>query len=575
MAHPVQPGSRPEIETDVVIVGAGFGGLYAHYRLRGLGLSLKGFEAGPDVGGVWFWNGYPGARCDVESLDYCYSFSPELLDDWRWSERYATQPEILSYIEHVAERFDLRRDIAFGTRVISVRFDESAQRWIVKTNRGHRVSARFVIAASGCLSEPKAPEFAGLEEFTGQWVQTSLWPKEPVELAGKRVAVIGTGSSGIQSIPLIAQEAAHLTVFQRTPNYTLPARNAPINPDYEAKVRADYVAHTVRNKLTKGGTQSRLATGLSVHEVSEAERAEAFEHAWTFGGPGMQVLYRDILAELPANKIAANFVASKIGEIVSDPKTAALLTPRDYPFAAKRLCLDTDYFATFNRDNVELVDISEQPIERITPLGIRIGDREYPADLIVFATGFDAMTGSLLAMNIVGRKGLTLREHWRDGHANYLGLMMAGFPNLFTVNGPGSPSVLVNMLVTIEHHIDWIAECIGHMLDNGFDTIEPDRPSEAAWSDEVQAVGARTLYPLARSWYMGDNVPGKPRRFLAYAGGFDSYAARCADIAGDRYRGFILSPQTGFESPSPITAGGEKNMGEIVRWLESSRVAGS
>lgn len=556
MAQSHQPEVRQDFETDVVIVGAGFSGLYAHYRLRSLGLSLTGFEAGPDVGGVWFWNRYPGARCDVESLDYCYSFSPELLDEWRWSERYATQPEILSYIEHVAGRFNLRRDIAFDTRVVAAQFDEQENRWIVETNRGHRVSARFVIAASGCLSAPKAPEFAGLEDFAGQWVTTSRWPCEPVELAGKRVAVIGTGSSGIQSIPLIAQEAAQVTVFQRTPNFTLPARNAPIDPDYEAKVRADYPAHCARNKGAKGGTQSRIATGLSIHEVSDAERGEAFERAWTFGGAGMQVLFRDILAELPANQVAADFIAAKIGEIVSDPKAAELLTPRDYPFAAKRLCLDTDYFATFNRDNVELVDISEQPIDRITAGGIRIGDREYPADLIVFATGFDAMTGSLMAMNIVGRDGLTLREHWRDGPTTYLGLMMAGFPNLFTVNGPGSPSVLVNMMVAIEHHIDWIAECMGHMQEEGVATVEPDRQSETEWSDEVQAVGAKTLYPLARSWYMGDNVPGKPRRILAYAGGFDRYAARCAEVAGDGYRGFIMRPPTKIDHPQAIRAGG-------------------
>ena len=536
--------NKQEAETDVVVVGAGFAGLYSHHRLRALGLSLTGFEAGPDVGGTWFWNRYPGARCDVESLDYCYSFSPELLDEWRWSERYATQPEILSYIEYVARRFALRRDIAFETRVVSARFDEPAKRWIVETDRGDRVSARFVIAATGCLSEPKPPEFDGLEDFAGDWVQTSRWPIEPVALAGKRVAVIGTGSSGIQSIPLIAREAAHVTVFQRTPNYTLPARNAPIDPNYEARVRGDFPAHLARNKQTRGGTQSRLATGLSVHEVAAAARAASFEHAWDFGGAGMQVLYRDLLAELPANKIAADFVAAKIDEIVSDNETAALLTPHDYPFGAKRLCLDTDYFATFNRANVELVDVSNERIERITRHGVQVGDREYPADLIVFATGFDAMTGALAAMNIVGRGGVALNETWRDGPRNYLGLMMAGFPNLFTVNGPGSPSVLVNMLVTIEHHVDWIADCIAHMQAKGIATIEPDPQAELAWSDEVQAVGARTLYPLAKSWYMGDNVPGKPRRFLLYAGGFDRYAARCAEVASDGYSGFVMAGAT-------------------------------
>jgi len=551
-------GEAPDLKTDVVIVGAGFAGLYAHYRLRRLGLSLTGFEAGPDVGGTWFWNRYPGARCDVESLDYCYSFSPELLDEWRWSERYATQPEILRYIEHVAERFDLRRDVQFDTRVVAARFDEAAQRWIVETDRGDRISARFVIAATGCLSEPKPPEFAGLEDFQGSWVQTSRWPRETVELAGKRVAVIGTGSSGIQSIPLIAQQADRVTVFQRTPNYTLPARNAPIDPDHEARVRSDYAAHIARNRLSKSGTQSRLATGLSVYEIAEAERNAAFERAWDFGGAGLPSLYRDLVAELPANRIVSDFVASKIREIVGDEQTAALLTPADYPFAAKRLCLDTDYFATFNRDNVELVDVSQTRIERITAHGVQVGDREHPADLIVFATGFDAMTGSLLAMNITGRGGLKLKDDWRDGPTNYLGLMMAGFPNLFTVNGPGSPSVLVNMLVTIEHHIDWITNCIGHMLDKGIATIEPDRQAETAWSDEVQAVGARTIYPLAKSWYMGDNVPGKPRRFLVYAGGFDSYAARCTEVADDGYPGFIMS------APVPGDASTKKQAGETV-----------
>jgi cyclohexanone monooxygenase len=383
--------------------------------------------------------------------------------------------------KHVAERFDLRRNIAFETRVTSVRFDEAAQRWMIETNRGHRLSARFVIAASGCLSEPKAPDFKGLEDFAGQWVQTSLWPSDPVDFAGKRVAVIGTGSSGIQSIPLIAQEAAQVTVFQRTPNYTLPARNAPIEPAYEDKVRADYSAHLARNKLTKGGTQSRLATGLSVYEVSEAERRTGFEHAWSFGGGGLQVLYRDLLTKLSANRVAAEFVATKIAEIVKDPATAAVLTPSGYPFAAKRLCLDTDYFATFNRSNVELVDISRQPIERITANGVQVAGGEFPADLIVFATGFDAMTGSLLAMDIAGRGGRRLREHWRKGPVNYLGLMMTGFPNLFTVNGPGSPSVLVNMMVTIEHHIDWIAECIEYLRDHDMATIEPERRGTRRW----------------------------------------------------------------------------------------------
>jgi cyclohexanone monooxygenase len=542
---------------DVIVVGAGLAGLYAHHRLRASGLSIAGFEAGPEVGGTWFWNRYPGARCDVESLDYCYSFSPELLDEWVWSERYATQPEILRYINHVADRFDLRRDIVFDTRIVGAAFDEATNSWTVRTDRGDEVTAPFLIAATGCLSTPKPPEFDGLADFAGRWVLTSTWPREPVEMAGKRVAVIGTGSSGIQSIPLIAREAAHLTVFQRTPNFTLPARNGPVNPEFEASVRADYADYCRRNKDSRGAVQPKLATGVSALSLPADERRAAYEHAWGVGGSGIQAVFSDLLTNPQANATAAEFIHGKIREVVHDPDVAERLSPRDHPFATKRVCLDTDYFATFNRPNVELVDIRKTPIQRITRHGIRTGDKEYPVDLIVFATGFDAMTGSLTAMNIQGLGGLTLEAAWKAGCATYLGLMIAGFPNLFTVNGPGSPSVKVNMAPAIEHHVDWIADRIDDLRARGVARIEAEADAQAAWTDEVAAVAGRTLYPLANSWYMGANVPGKPRMFMAYVGGFNTYTARCDEVVREGYRGFRLSRAAGVAAAPRSRAGVE------------------
>jgi cyclohexanone monooxygenase len=536
-------GSRPKVPAavDVVVVGAGLGGLYAHHKLRTLGLSLFGFEAAPEVGGTWFWNRYPGARCDVESLDYTYSFSEDLLKEWTWSERFAPQPEILRYVNHVADRFDLRRDIAFNTRVVGARYEEAANRWTVETDRGDTITCQFLITTVGCLSTPKAPEFEGLEDFNGRWVQTSAWPRDPVEIAGKRVAVIGTGSSGIQTIPVLAEQAAQLTVFQRTAQFSLPAHNGAVSPEFEARVRADYLEHCRRNKDSRAGVQPKLATGRSIFELSEAERLAAFERAWSFGGAGMIGMFTDVSTKIEANDIAAEFVRAKIREIVEDPKVAELLTPRDHPIGTKRICLDSHYFATFNRPNVELVDIRATPIERITAGGVKTSDQERPFDLIVFATGFDAMTGPLLAMNIHGAGGTPLTEVWEHGPSSYLGLMMAGFPNLFTVNGPGSPSVLANMIPTIEHHVDWIADCIVHMREKGAERVEAQPEAQTAWAAEVAEVANKTLYPLARSWYMGDNVPGKPRMFLAYVGGFNTYTARCEEIAKGGYKGFQFS----------------------------------
>ena len=538
--------------TDVVVIGAGFAGLYAHHKFRQINLTVFGFEAAAEVGGTWFWNCYPGARCDVESLDYTYSFSPELLDEWRWSERFATQPEILRYINHVADRFELRREIAFDTRVTAAAYDEAANLWVVETDRGDTVRCRYLVTAVGCLSLPKVPEIAGLEAFEGRWVQTGAWPRDGVDVAGKRVAVIGTGSSGIQSIPILAEQAAHLTVFQRTANYSVPAHNGPVDPDYEARVRADYAEHCRRTRYTKGGVPPRINTGLSAMEVSEDERRAQFEAAWKFGAFSLQSVFNDITTSPDANAAAAAFVHAKIRAVVKDAEIAEKLTPRSYPFATKRLCLDTNYYATFNRENVELVDIRETPIDRITRAGVRTTETEYPFDLIVFATGFDAVTGPLLALNIKGVGGRPLREAWRDGPQSYLGLMIAGFPNLFTVNGPSSPSVLANMLQTIEHHVDMIADCIGFLEENKLDRIEANEDAQVAWAHEVANIAEKTLYTKADSWYMGANVPGKPRVFLMYIGGLDRYVERCEAIVREGYAGFSISATGGQGAPARI-----------------------
>jgi cyclohexanone monooxygenase len=526
---------------DLVIVGAGFAGLYAIYRFRGLGFSLRCFEAAPEPGGTWWWNGYPGARCDVESLDYCYGFDPELLDEWKWSERFATQGEVLRYVEHVVQRYDLARDITFGARVTGAVWDEAANLWTVTTSTGDQVRARFLVTAAGCLSKPSIPDFPGLETFKGEWHQTSAWPRTPVDLKGKRVAVIGCGSSGIQSIPVIAEQAAHLTVYQRTPQYTLPAVNRPIDPQREAEVRADYTAYRRACEKNRAGTP-KLVQWDSAFDLSDAEREAAYEAKWRRGGAGgVSAIFGDSLTDPAANEFAAEFVRRKIHEIVEDPATAEALTPRDYPIATKRICLDTGYYATFNRPNVDLVDLRRAPIEAITETGIRTREGEVPLDVIIFATGFDAVTGPLLAMNIQGVGGRTLNAAWADGPHAYLGLMAAGFPNLLTITGPGSPSVLANVIVAIEQHVNWMADLLVHMRNQGLDRVEAETAAQAAWTEEVRRVADETLFPRAASWYMGANIEGKPRVFLVYVGGVGQYAERCQQVADAGYAGVSLT----------------------------------
>jgi cyclohexanone monooxygenase len=528
------------LTVDAVIVGAGFAGMYAVYRLRARGLKVQAFEAGQDVGGTWYWNRYPGARCDVESIEYQYGFSDKIAQGWTWSERYATQPEIIRYADYVARELDLRRHISFETRVVSAIFDEATASWTVETDKGDRVTAQFCVMATGCLSASRVPDIPGRDSFAGAQYHTGAWPHEGVDFAGQRVAVIGTGSSGVQSIPVIATQAAHLTVFQRTPNFSLPALNAPMDPDFVKEAKAKFADERKRVRATNSAS-SRPAANRSALSVTEEERLRDFETRWGQGGFAFMTSYNDLFTSREANDLAAEFVRNRIRAIVKDPKVAELLTPTNHPIGTKRLCLDTEYYETYNRPNVSLVDISKTPIERITPAGVMVAGTEYAVDAIVFATGFDAMTGALLRIDIRGRGGLTLREKWEAGPRTYLGLGIAGFPNLFTITGPGSPSVLVNVIIAIEQHVDWVADCIAHVRARGFATIEAEIDAEDRWVAHVNEKADETLYPLANSWYVGANVPGKPRVFMPYVGGFATYDRICGEVVAKGYEGFRLA----------------------------------
>ncbi len=528
-------------EVDVVVVGAGFSGLYLHHLLRDRGLRVVGFDDADDVGGTWQWNRYPGARCDIESWDYSYSFSPELDQEWTWSERYAAQPEILRYLRHVADRFDLRRDIRFSTRVEHAWWDEETRRWSVTTNRGDAVSARFCVMAVGCLSEPKAPEFPGLESFTGEVFFTARWPHEPPDLIGKRVGVIGTGSSGVQCIPILAEQAAELLVFMRTPSFALPAMNRTLD---EAETQALKEGFPERRRLIRessGGVLGSLPA-VSALQVSEEERERTYQAGWESGALfGLAGAFNDIMISPEANETVADFVRRQIRQIVDVPAVAEALSPTSYPFGARRSCLDTGFYATFNRPNVTLVNLVKEPIAEVTPDGLRTSAATYPLDVLVLATGFDAVTGPLLAMDIRGSDGLPLGDAWADGPDTYLGVAVAGFPNLFTITGPGSPSVLTNMVASIEQHVEWVVECIDHVRHQPKARIEALPEAQAKWTAHVAEVAAFTVYPKANSWYMGANVEGKPRRFLPYIAGLNVFRQVCDEVAADGYRGFAVS----------------------------------
>jgi cyclohexanone monooxygenase len=527
---------------DVIIVGAGVAGLYAIHKLRGLGFEVKAFEAGDGVGGTWYWNRYPGCRCDVESLEYSFSFDPELEQDWHWPERYGNQGEILEYVNHVADRFDLRRNIQFKTRVISAQFEDKTGLWTVKTDKDEIITAPYCIMATGNLSTPRKPSIQGIDDFEGEWFHTGLWPHEGVDFKNKRVGIIGTGSSGVQSIPIIASQAEHLYVFQRTANFSLPARNEPMTDAREQPHKATYRERREAAYDTPFGIAGYPPPTKSALEVSEDERNAIYEAKWQEGG-SISFLYSftDLLTNEEANDTASDFVRNKIRATVKDQETAEALCPNDHPIGTKRLILDTNYYETYNRPNVDLVNIRKDPIQAITKTGIKTGSKEYILDAIIFATGFDAMTGAMKEIDIRTDLGADIHTKWQDGPATYLGIMMADFPNLFMVTGPQSPGVKSQMILSCEQHVDWIANCLVHLRSSNYRRITATQEAEKGWVAHNNWVADQTLYPMANSWYMGSNIPGKPRIFMPYVGGVHTYKKKCDEVAKAGYEGFELS----------------------------------
>ena len=538
-SNPASANPDSVAELDVLVVGAGFAGLYLLHRLRGMGFSVHVIEAASGVGGTWYWNRYPGARCDVESMQYSYAFSSELDEAWEWSERYTAQPDILRYANHIADRFDLRRDIRFDTRVEAASFDEPRGKWVIETDDGARLTARFCVMATGCLSAVNRPRIEGQDSFTGNCYHTGEWPHQAIDFTGQRVGIIGTGSSAIQSIPVIAEQAARLYVFQRTAHWTVPAHNHPLDPQQRRVVKADYAG--LRARAQQSFALIDVPVNLSsATEATAEERGERYQAGWDIGGFAFITTFGDLLHNRQANATATDFAGAKIQELVDDPQIAALLTPKMI-IGGKRLCLDTDYYKTFNRPNVTLVDISDAPIEAINPNGLRAEGRDYELDAIVYATGFDAMTGALLRIDIRGRDELSLRDKWAEGPSNCLGLMMAGFPNLFAITGPGSPSVFTNMLPAIEQHVDWVVDCLDHLRKHGHAIIEPTPEAEADWNAHSNQVAAGHLRSTVDSWYVGANIPGKTRVLMPYIGGYPLYVEKCEEVAAAGYSGFRLS----------------------------------
>jgi cyclohexanone monooxygenase len=528
-------------DLDVVVVGAGFAGIYAVQAFRSAGLRVRAFEAGGGIGGTWFWNCYPGARCDVESKDYSYSFSPELEQEWSWSERYPAQPEVLRYLNHVADRFGLWPDIQLSTRVTAAVWDGQRSHWTVTTDDGQHRTARFLVSAVGCLSAFQVPALPGLETFAGPWYHTSRWPRQGADFTGKRVGLIGTGSTGIQIAPEIAAVAEHLYVFQRTANFAVPNRNRPLDPDWERSFKADYRGYRQQARESFLGVPVTGTGRPALAEPSAEVEANLMER-WRAGG-GMPFLgaYTDVLVDRAANEIVAEFMRDRIRETVADPGVAELLCPRAYPVGAKRLCQSDDYFAMFNRPDVTLVDIRSEPVSAVGPEGLRTASRTFELDALVFATGFDAISGALNRIDIRGVGGQRLTEKWAAGPRSYLGMAAAGFPNMFIVTGPGSPSVFSNMVLSIEHHVEWMRDCVGHVLEAGYRAVEAKPSAEDSWMAHVTEVAYSTLFPLADSWYVGANIPGKPRVFTPYLGGVGSYRARCDEVASADYEGFVLT----------------------------------
>ena len=529
-------------EYDAIIVGAGFAGLYQLICLRDqLGLNCLIIETGDDVGGTWYWNRYPGARCDTESHAYSYYFSDELLKEWTWSERYPGHAEIRKYINFVANKFNLKKDILFNEKVINAEFNENSNNWSLATNTGKQFQAKFVIAAVGCLSNTNIPNIKGLDSFEGKYYHTGNWPKTGVSFVNKKVGQIGTGSTGIQAVPVIAAEAKHLTVFQRTANYSIPARNAPLSEEFKDHVKKDHNYYKEFLKRTPNGHPFEISSRL-VSDVSTEEMNQIYEKAWEKGGLQFRATFNDLVTNIDANKTASEFIKGKIRQTVTNKKFANILSDIDHPYAGKRPPIDSHYFETFNRDNINLIDLRSNPIMHIDNKGIQTKENHFDLDIIVFATGYDAMTGPLLNMNITGKQNLKLKDCWKEGPQTFLGLQIPGFPNLFTITGPGSPSVLTNMPMAIEQHVEWVRDCISYMNNKNHSTIEADQKSADKWGDEVNAVANKTLLPTVKhSWYLGANIPGKPQVFMPYAGGLPKYTKACNEVKNNNYKGFNIA----------------------------------
>lgn len=533
-------GTTEGTDCDVVVVGAGFAGLYAIHLAHQRGMRVVGLEAGADVGGTWFWNRYPGARCDVESIDYSYSFDDDLQKEWRWSERYATQGEILAYLQHVAERFDLKRHIRFDQRVASAQFDDATSTWLVGTEAGEQVRTRYLIFATGSLSAPNLPDIPGVHDFAGTTLMTSKWPTGEVDLAGKRIGVIGTGSSGVQSIPLLAEQAASLTVFQRSPNYSVPAFNRPLDDEEFAQLQRDYPERRRKAWASTSGTPHVSYEGEAL-EIDEAERTAALEEWWQRGGVLFGKTFPRQTVDTRVNKVARDYAEQKIREIVADPAVADDLVPVDHPIGTKRICTDSGYFETFNRDNVTLVNLRREPITEITTWGIKTAEASYELDVLVYATGFDAMTGALTRIDITGARGTHIKDAWTNGPLTYLGVAIPGFPNMFNLNSAGSPSVLANMALAAEQQVDWTMELIEHLERSPFRQVEAREDAAAAWTMHVDELAQGTLFIEASSWYLGANIEGKPRGFMPYIGGFAAYIERCEQVKDESYSGFVFA----------------------------------
>jgi cation diffusion facilitator CzcD-associated flavoprotein CzcO len=537
---PTGAGARSVRRLDVVVVGAGFGGLYAAYKFREMGLQIAGFEAGGDVGGVWYWNRYPGARVDLPSIDYSYSFSPEIEQEWTWSEQFAAQPELLAYFNFVAERLDLRKHFQFNTRVVSAVWDEARSVWTVTTDRGDVCEATYCVMATGPLSVPKDPDIPGLDRYKGRLLRAGRWPHEPVSFEGKRVGVIGTGSTGIQIVQEVGKTAGELFVFQRTPSFTMPMRNQPLEPEYVAEVKRHYagIREMARNSAVGG---VRPQSSRAFFSVTPSQRRQLLEDAWKNGGLAMLGTFADLMINPEANEHVAEFVRGKIDEVVQDPTVADTLKPKGYPIFARRPCLDTGYYETYNQPNVHLVDCNTDPVLEFTEKGVRTPSGETELDMLILATGYDGLTGALMAFDVVGRNGRKVNDHWKDGARSYLGLMMEGFPNLFMTTGPNGPAALANIVRISEHDVDLIAGVITHMDREGLATIEASKAAEDGWMDLVHTLSQRTLLSKAKTWYVGANVKGKPQGLPMFTGGFLKYREACAAVVQDGYRGFTFT----------------------------------